>query len=304
MTQTSWHEMSIEQLRTVVGLLDDDMLDILDARRRRSVTTSPYAGCSLLESLYRYTTRFPNGLELQTRRVITNHQRIQIAAAYMASLSPAERLQEEQGVLEDEDIEEDDDRNDSEDYVDISRRSDRLLMQRLNWRLGMRWEGVRWEVDAETFWAEPLPFEENMIRSANDPQFIRNQHPLHYYLFTTDRERDRFFMYYYNWAITGFNRIHEEENSDFLIWRYTRRRAMADYPRTAHVQFQRIREGVAPVNSVEERQLFHQWRPQNDRAMYEMRRRYSRRWRRIRDGSDFWFNDLFTRDDGTFDTPF
>jgi hypothetical protein len=63
--------------------------------RRRSVTTSPYAGCSLLKSLYDYTREFPTGLELQTQRVITNHQRVQIAAAYMATLTPAEQLAEE-----------------------------------------------------------------------------------------------------------------------------------------------------------------------------------------------------------------
>jgi hypothetical protein len=137
MTQTNWQDMSVEQLRTIVVLLDDDMIDILDARRRRSVTTSPYAGCSLLKSLYDYTKGFPNGLELQTQRVITNHQRIQIAAAYMASLTPAERLEEEQGVVEDEDI----------------RRSDQ--MQRL--RQGLRQEmeatqrlrqGLRQEMEA------------------------------------------------------------------------------------------------------------------------------------------------------------
>lgn len=78
MTQTEWQDMSVEQLRTIVVLLDDDMIDILDPRRRRSVTTSPYAGCSLLKSLYDFTKGFPNGLELQTQRVITNHRRRRI----------------------------------------------------------------------------------------------------------------------------------------------------------------------------------------------------------------------------------
>ena len=58
MTQDKWQDTSVEQLRTIVVLLDDDMLGILDARRRRSVTTSPYAGCSLLKSLYDYTKDF------------------------------------------------------------------------------------------------------------------------------------------------------------------------------------------------------------------------------------------------------
>jgi len=91
-------EMSLEQLRTVVVLLDDDMLDLLEARRRRPGEFPPYAPCNLLESLYRWTTTNPNGREIYTQRVITPYQRTQIAAAYMASLSPAERqrLEEEE----------------------------------------------------------------------------------------------------------------------------------------------------------------------------------------------------------------
>ena len=108
--------MSVEQLRTIVVLLDDEMLDLLGARRRRPVTTSPYAGCNLLKELYEYTMRFPSGLDLQTQRVITNHQRIQIAAAYLASLTPAERLA--QGLNEEDDEEEEKEEEEEEDYDD------------------------------------------------------------------------------------------------------------------------------------------------------------------------------------------
>ena len=94
LTLTRWdseQELSLEQLRTVVVLLDDDMLNLLDAHRRRPGESSPYAPCNLLESLYRWTRASPDGREIQSQRVITNHQRVQIAAAYLASLSREER---------------------------------------------------------------------------------------------------------------------------------------------------------------------------------------------------------------------
>jgi hypothetical protein len=227
MTQARWQDMSVEQLRTIVVLLDDDMIDILDARRRRSVTTSPYAGCSLLKSLYDYTKGFPNGLELQTQRVITNHQRIQIAAAYMASLTPAERLEEEQGVVEDQEsyntydnFVHSDISDDEEDNV--VRRSGRLQMQRLRQEAeaigNFRRLGVRWEVDAD-------PFEERMIRSAHDPQFIENEYPRLSHLYQSDRERELFFMHYYNTTITngrGTSHLIAMADVDWLVWRYLR----------------------------------------------------------------------------------
>lgn len=80
--------------------------------------------------------------------------------------------------------------------------------------------GVRWEVDAETYWASHHgvePFEERMIRSAHDSQFIENEYPRLFHLFETDRERERFFMYYYNWAIIGMNNERMEEDRDFLV---------------------------------------------------------------------------------------
>ena len=57
---------------------------------------------------------------------------------------------------------------------------------------------------------------------------------------------------------------------DFEVWRHLRRQDMVENPRTRRVQIRRILQGHAPVDSVRERELFDEWRPQNAQAMNDM----------------------------------
>jgi hypothetical protein len=73
-----WHEMSDEQLRTVVILLGNDMLDLLEAWRRRPADVpveqmTPYAPCNVLKCLYAWTRTSSNARDPVNQHHITHY---------------------------------------------------------------------------------------------------------------------------------------------------------------------------------------------------------------------------------------
>jgi hypothetical protein len=284
-TQTRWHDMSVEQLRTIVVLLDDEMLDLLDARRQRPVTTSPYAPCNLLKSMYDWTRRAPNGREPQGQREITSHQRTQIAAAYLASLTPAQRLELEEEQREEVEWQEEweEDEEWQEEWEEDGRflDDDGMVERRARWeeeeqaerrarlqevedgpianfrRLGVPWAGVEGEEDFLIRFAVDmhrlipnLPGPRLEVVSGLSSSFLR-------------RYLDHMYVRVQRW-------------DDFQVWRHLRRLDMAEDPETAVQQFQRVLAGTAPVDSASERELWDDWRPRNMEAMDDLWRRFRR----------------------------
>lgn len=75
---TGWSEMPIEELRTVVILLNDEMIHLLQSHDHTR------GHCHLLESLYVYITTDLRAKNLLTNSPITSRQRGHIIAAYHA----------------------------------------------------------------------------------------------------------------------------------------------------------------------------------------------------------------------------
>ena len=265
-----WNEMSLEQLRTVVTLLDNEMLDLLEAWKRRPADVpveqmTPYAPCNLLERLYEWTRTSPNGREVYTQREITDNQRTQIAAAYLASLGPAERQrleEEEQAQMREERNRRFAERN--RRFAERNRRVEEITRPAIEnfRRLGVNWPEVE---------SNDLPgFEEYFIVTAakwliggelagmvqDERKYVLRKYLEHMYFCV-------------------------QEWGDFEVWRHLRRREMLEDPMSVRVQIERILTGHAPVDSVREREMFDNWRPGNDQAMNKMwatfRLRYDRR---------------------------
>lgn len=78
-TLDEWSALTIEQLRTVVALLDDGGADEIIKKRHRSQTRGH---CYLLEELVRYLREHPHATNPHTRRPITARQREIIQHAY------------------------------------------------------------------------------------------------------------------------------------------------------------------------------------------------------------------------------
>ena len=76
---TKWEEMSIEELRTVAILLNDEMVMLLNAQE------GARGHCYLLESLYEHITRNPRARNPLTGAQITDRQRQNINTAWSAS---------------------------------------------------------------------------------------------------------------------------------------------------------------------------------------------------------------------------
>lgn len=238
-----WHEMSEEQLRTVVVLLDNDMLDLIEAWRRRPADVlleqmTPYAPCNVLKYLYEWTRTSSNARDPVNHRPITHYQRLQIASAYFATLSPAERL-----LLENE--------NENENELPYERhiahleRVDQVLESSIS---NFRRLGVRWEVDGEAF-GDTIEFEEYFIGSA---------------AYSLNTKRD-VLLSYLRHVYLGV-----QQWGDFEVWRHLRRQDMLENDELIRVQFLRILQGLPPVDFVRERELFDEWRPQNAQAMNDM----------------------------------
>jgi hypothetical protein len=77
-TMEEWAEMPVETLRTIVMVLDKDMVSFLH------YTNPEKQHCDLLESLYQHVEANPNAMHPATRRPITSRQRRHIQEAYLA----------------------------------------------------------------------------------------------------------------------------------------------------------------------------------------------------------------------------
>lgn len=72
----TWAEMDVEELRTVVLLLNDGMIQLLDAQEGQQ------GNCYLLKSLYKWITSNPGGRNPLGGQPITDRQRHHIRSAY------------------------------------------------------------------------------------------------------------------------------------------------------------------------------------------------------------------------------
>ena len=81
-----WRQMEIEELRTIVVLMEDGVLDLINVEM--SIPRKP---CFLIESLYRYITSNQNPRHPFTRAPLTRLQRQHITDAYMR-LNPTTSL--------------------------------------------------------------------------------------------------------------------------------------------------------------------------------------------------------------------
>ena len=77
-TREKWSELPVETLRTIVMVLDKDMVSFLN------YTNPEKQHCDLLESLYQHVEANPNATHPATRRPITSRQRRHIQEAYLA----------------------------------------------------------------------------------------------------------------------------------------------------------------------------------------------------------------------------
>jgi hypothetical protein len=168
----------------------------------------------------------------------------------MASLSPAERQRLE---------EEEQHRGRLARREERARRVSDLAIANFR-RLGLRWSEVVAEDDDfvdEDRDGNGILFEEDFIvMAALRVVRVGDDAP--------DYRRD-VLLYYLRHMY-----LRVQQWGDFEVWRHLRRQDMLENPRTVRLQIQRIFQGHVPVDSVRERELFDEWRPQNAQAMNEM----------------------------------